>query len=121
MRKLGLNSPIVQNGLPSLRSPEGPMSRTAEPTPAAGHHQRLRQAVSCPEQQKRAAGATPVRLGRASRVLAALGNRRRSREWLPGLDGDEERHLEPLPVAVDVVEAELAQPRQLALDVEQAV
>ncbi len=37
------------------------------------------------------------------------------------LHADEEGHLEPLPVAVDVVEAELAQPPELGLHVEQAV
>ena len=37
------------------------------------------------------------------------------------LDADEQRHLEPLPVAVDVVEADLAQPGELRLHVEQAV
>ncbi len=37
------------------------------------------------------------------------------------LDAHEERHLEPLPVAVDVVETECAQPPELTLDVEQAV
>ena len=40
---------------------------------------------------------------------------------LLGLDADEKGHLEPLPVAVDVIEAELAQPAELGLDVEQAV
>src|SRR5215212_4658809 len=37
------------------------------------------------------------------------------------LHADEKGHLEPLPVAVDVVEAELAQPPELGLDGEQAV
>src|SRR6266542_2243173 len=47
-----------------------------------------------------------------------LGHRLTGLGWL---DGDEERHLEPLPVAVDVVETPVAQPSELALDVEQAV
>jgi hypothetical protein len=37
-----------------------------------------------------------------------------------GLDADEKGHLEPLPVAVDVVEADRAQPPELGFDVEQA-
>jgi 3-methyl-2-oxobutanoate hydroxymethyltransferase len=32
------------------------------------------------------------------------------------LDADEERHLKPLPVAVDVVEAQFAEPFELALE-----
>ena len=36
-------------------------------------------------------------------------------------DADEQRHLEPLPVAVDVLETERPQPLELALYVEQAV
>ena len=51
----------------------------------------------------------------AVRVASRPANR-------PGrFDADEERHLQPLPVAVDVVETELAQPAELGLDVEQAV
>jgi hypothetical protein len=37
------------------------------------------------------------------------------------LDADEQRHPEPLPVAIDVVKPEFAQPPKLAADVEQAV
>jgi hypothetical protein len=37
------------------------------------------------------------------------------------LDADEKRHLEPLPVAVDVIETQCTQPYELALHVEQAV
>jgi hypothetical protein len=37
------------------------------------------------------------------------------------LHADEERHLEPLPVAVDVLETQLAQPTELGLDIQQAV
>jgi hypothetical protein len=39
-------------------------------------------------------------------------------DWL---HADKEGHLEPLPVAVDVIEAELAQPPELGLDGEQAI
>ena len=34
------------------------------------------------------------------------------------LDTDEQRHLEPLPIAVDVIEPDLAQPLQLGMHVE---
>ena len=37
------------------------------------------------------------------------------------LDADQERHLKPLPVAVDIVEAGLPQPYELGFDVERAV
>ena len=37
------------------------------------------------------------------------------------LDSNEERHLEPLPVAIDVIEAEGAQPLKLGVHVERAV
>ena len=37
------------------------------------------------------------------------------------LNADEKGHLEPLPVAIDVVETQLAQPPELGFNVEQAV
>ena len=37
------------------------------------------------------------------------------------LRADQKGHLEPLPVAVDIVESELAQPPELGLDIEQPV
>lgn len=52
MKSSGSPRPSSKNGLPSLRSPEGPMSRSAEPKPAAAQHQRLHSAVSCHEKQK---------------------------------------------------------------------
>jgi hypothetical protein len=56
------------------------------------------------------AGATPASPGsrsglQGSERLAGLG-------WL---DADQKRHLEPLPVAVDFIEADLPQPRKGAL------
>jgi hypothetical protein len=59
--KPGLNSPIVQIGLPSLRSPEGPSSQSTEPKPAPGHDTRLHRAVSCPEKHQRCTSAVSLR------------------------------------------------------------
>ena len=39
----------------------------------------------------------------------------------PGLEPDKQSQLEPLPVAVDVGEADLPEPTQLALDISQAI
>jgi hypothetical protein len=46
--KPGLNSPIVQTGLPSLRSPKGPSSQSVEPKPTAGHHRAFRAQFHAP-------------------------------------------------------------------------
>src|SRR3954447_22464051 len=48
------SKPIVQNGLPNLRSPRKPLSQSAEPKPAAGHHQGPRESSFMPRQ-----GAVP--------------------------------------------------------------
>jgi len=37
------------------------------------------------------------------------------------LDPDQQGHLEPLPVAVDIIEPDLAEPPKLRLDVDEAV
>jgi hypothetical protein len=53
--------------------------------------------------------------GGSSELVAALCS---GSDWL---HADKKGHLEPLPVAVDVIETELPQPSELSLDVEQAV
>jgi hypothetical protein len=51
--KPGLNTPIAQTGLPTMRSPTEPLSRSTEPTPDQPDQQ-PHTPFSCPEQQKRA-------------------------------------------------------------------
>jgi hypothetical protein len=43
------SKPIVQNGLPSLRSPKSPSSQSIEAKPATGHHRGPQRTVSCHE------------------------------------------------------------------------
>jgi hypothetical protein len=57
-QKPGSNSPIVQNGVPNLRAPRSPSSRSAEPKPAAGHHQGLQKSSFMPRK-----GQDPLSLG----------------------------------------------------------
>src|SRR5215213_2869537 len=45
------SKPIVQTGLPNLRSPKGPSSQSAEPKPTPGRHTGLHGEVSCPEKR----------------------------------------------------------------------
>jgi hypothetical protein len=37
------------------------------------------------------------------------------------LDADQQRHLQPLPVAIDIVEADHAQPLQLGVHIKRSV
>jgi hypothetical protein len=106
--KPGLNSPIVQIGLPSLRSPEGPSSQSTEPKPAPGHDTRLHRAVSCHEMQQRADRSTTALLvARSSTFAPTAGSadaRRkgnsgpgvpRSRECRGASAADCRMHLQP--------------------------
>jgi hypothetical protein len=67
--KAGLKAHRPRNGLPSLRSPKGPSSRSTEPRPAAGRHQRLRRAVSCPAKEPLGRRCQPLSLRTPLRVL----------------------------------------------------
>ena len=78
--KPGLNSPIVQIGLPSLRSPKGPSSQSAEPKPTTGR-QPLHRAVSCPEQHPAALTAPSRREQRWDKEHPGYGFSRKQK-WL---------------------------------------
>jgi hypothetical protein len=52
---------------------------------------------------------------------ASVARRRPELSHRAWFDPDEQGHLEPLPVAVDVVEAGLAHPPELCRDVEQSI
>ena len=51
--KLGLNTPIAQNGLPSLRSPEGPCPSRPNLSRRPDDMDAFKEAVSCREQPQK--------------------------------------------------------------------
>jgi len=63
-------------------------------------------------------GLWPSRSSRSPAVaLVRVCSRRSTRHS----DSDQQRHLEPFPIAIDIAEADIAQPIKLCLDVEQMV
>lgn len=109
----------------------GPQQRRSQTEPVAlpsfrGHvpkHSRWRSDSASPNTVRNGVNRDPAlddRLLHFDRVVA----RRRIRTVAfrsDRLGTDQQRHLQPLPVAVDVVEADLAQPLKLRLDIERAI
>ena len=75
--KPGLNTPIVQTGLPNLRSPKGPSSQSAEPTSTAGQHSAFTAQLHAPSRSSEPLGSTDAT------AIASRHKRSRRRGGVP--------------------------------------